>query len=66
MSRKQSAASQKPAHRLTRLEKQHRIITQAFDNKLVLPPVVLKNGDKLLDSATGGCELILVFALTFE
>lgn len=42
-----------------RLEKQHRIITQAFDNKLVLPPVILKKGDKVLDSATGGCNWLL-------
>lgn len=43
-----------------RLERQHRLITETHDGKILLAPVSLKDGDKVLDSATGSGGLVVL------
>ncbi|KAJ3575571.1 hypothetical protein NP233_g1001 [Leucocoprinus birnbaumii] len=47
-----------------RFDTQHKSITRAFNNKLVLSPVNLQAGDKVLDSGAGSCSWLLDLAST--
>ncbi|KIK66233.1 hypothetical protein GYMLUDRAFT_928779 [Collybiopsis luxurians FD-317 M1] len=46
----------------SRLNKQHRVITRAFDNQLSLAPVDLRTGDRVLESGAGTGIWALEFA----
>lgn len=43
---------------IVRFDTQHKSITHSFDGKLILSPVTLKPGDKVLDSGAGSCKLL--------
>ncbi|KZP32664.1 S-adenosyl-L-methionine-dependent methyltransferase [Athelia psychrophila] len=45
-----------------RLNTQHGMMKAAFENRLVLAPVILKPGDRVLDSGTGAASWLLDFA----
>lgn len=45
-----------------RFDTQHKSITRSFNNKLVLSPVTLSDGDKVLDSGAGSCSWLLDLA----
>lgn len=45
-----------------RLDVQHTSITRGFNDKLVLSPVTIQAGDKVLDSGAGSCSWTLDFA----
>ncbi|KAF7984783.1 hypothetical protein HWV62_11772 [Athelia sp. TMB] len=45
-----------------RLNSQHRVLKQSFDGRLILAPVILKSGDRVLDSGTGAGSWLIDFA----
>ncbi|KXN83955.1 Demethylmenaquinone methyltransferase [Leucoagaricus sp. SymC.cos] len=45
-----------------RFDTQHKSITRGFNDKLVLSPVELQEGDKVLDSGAGSCSWLLDLA----
>ncbi len=47
---------------MVRFDTQHKSITHSFDGKLILSPVTLKPGDKVLDSGAGSCELLCLIS----
>ncbi|KAF7977961.1 hypothetical protein HWV62_2057 [Athelia sp. TMB] len=47
-----------------RLQRQHRIMTDSFGGRLVLAPIILKPGDRVLDSGSGAASWLLDFAKT--
>ncbi|KZP13759.1 S-adenosyl-L-methionine-dependent methyltransferase [Athelia psychrophila] len=46
----------------TRLNAQHGLMKAAFENRLILAPVILKPGDRVLDSGTGTASWLLDLA----
>lgn len=43
-----------------RLHLQHRIITKAYEDRLILAPVIFKSGDRVLETATGSGKFYLL------
>lgn len=43
-----------------RLNRQHGVVKQSFDGRLILAPVELKPGDRVLDSGTGAGMVIVL------